>query len=87
MAIVDDEKRARRRARVVVSDILQYHDDLVNQGVENDNLFDLLGDHIEEERANYEKSVTPEMYSKNFFGRALVDLLVKYKGHIKSPMW
>ena len=33
--------------------------------------------------ANY----TPELYARNFYDRALVDILVKSKGHIKSRLW
>jgi hypothetical protein len=31
--------------------------------------------------------VSPELYKKNYYDRALVDILVKSKGHIKSKIW
>ena len=31
--------------------------------------------------------VSPDLYQKNFYDRALVDILVKSKGHIKSKIW
>jgi hypothetical protein len=31
--------------------------------------------------------VSPDLYQKNFYDRALVDILVKTKGHVKSKIW
>ena len=42
---------------------------------------------IEEGRALYKRRVAPELYPKNFYDRALVDILIKAKGHIKSKIW
>ena len=42
---------------------------------------------IEEGRALYKSRVAPALYQRNFYDRALVDILVKSKGHIKSPIW
>ena len=42
---------------------------------------------IEEGRALYKRRVSPELYPKNFYDRALVDILIKAKGHIKSKIW
>ena len=44
-------------------------------------------DAIEEGRALYKRRVAPELYPKNFYDRALVDILIKAKGHIKSRIW
>jgi hypothetical protein len=31
--------------------------------------------------------VTPELYAKNFYDRAVIDILVRSKAHIDSKMW
>ena len=35
----------------------------------------------------FEKFYVAEDYHKNYYDRALVDILVKSKGHIKSFIW
>ena len=57
------------------------------QGIQNDDLFTILSEEIEEGRALYKSRVSPELYQKNFYDRALVDILIKSKGHIKSKIW
>jgi len=58
------------------------------EGLENDNLFDVLKDEIEEGRELYKSRVSPELFSStNFYDRALVDIIIKSKGHIKSKIW
>ena len=42
---------------------------------------------IEEGRALFKSRVSPDLYHRNFYDRALVDILVKSKGHIKSKIW
>ena len=85
--IVEPEK-ARRKARAIVSDILVYNLEKLKQGIENDNLFDLLADAIEEGREYYNSTVDPELLKKtNFFNQAIVDVLVKAGGKHKSKIW
>jgi hypothetical protein len=55
-------------------------------GIQNDNLFEALAEEIEEGRALFKRRVSPELYPRNFYDRALVDIL-KAKGHIKSKLW
>jgi hypothetical protein len=33
------------------------------------------------------RRVSPDLYPRNFYDRALVDILIKAKGHIKSKLW
>ena len=42
---------------------------------------------IEEGRALFKSRVSPDLYHHNFYERALVDILVRAKGHIKSEIW
>ena len=57
------------------------------KGITDDNLFHVLAEEIEEGRALYKRRVAPGLYPKNFYDRALVDILIKAKGHIKSKVW
>ena len=74
-------------ARAIASDLSLYNEEKIVGGVTHDNLFDSLAEEIEEGRALYKRRVSPELYPKNFYDRALVDILVKAKGHIKSKIW
>ena len=42
---------------------------------------------IDEGDELFRSRVTPELYKKNFYDRAIIDLLVKSKGHIKCKLW
>ena len=48
---------ARRLARLILSDIVIYHPAKVDQGIRDNNFFDLLHDEIEEGRQYYESRV------------------------------
>ncbi len=87
MAIKKTEEEARRFARAIASDLSLYNEEKIVKGVTNDNLFEALSEEIEEGRALFKKDVVPELYGKNFYDRALIDILVKAKGHLKSKMW
>jgi len=87
MPLIETEEAARRLARAIASDLSLYNEDKIINGVTNDNLFDALAEEIEEGRALFKRRVSPELYPKNFYDRALVDILIKAKGHIKSKLW
>ncbi len=88
MGVVTDVDVARRIARAVVSDIALYNVKKVEEGIRNDNLFDLLKDEIEEGRSYYLSRVAPEVSgSTNLYNQALVDVLVKPTGRIPSKAW
>jgi len=87
MALIETEKDARRLARAIASDLSLYNEEKIVSGIEQDNLFDAISEEIEEGRAHYKSRVAPELYEKNFYDRAIVDILVKSKGHIKSVAW
>ena len=42
---------------------------------------------IEEGRALFKSKVTPELYGQGHYERALCDMMLKSKGHIKSRIW
>ena len=87
MALIETDDAARRLARAIASDLSLYNEEKIVQGVQEDNLFDSLSEEIEEGRALYKSRVAPTLYQKNFYDRALVDILIKSKGHIKSKIW
>jgi hypothetical protein len=88
MGVVRDPDVARRIARAVVSDIALYNTKKVEEGVQNDTLFDLLKDEIEEGRNYYLSRIDPEIArTTSFFDHALVDVLLKPAGRIPSKVW
>jgi hypothetical protein len=87
MALIDTEEAARRLARAIASDLSLYNEEKIVRGIEKDSLFEELAEEIEEGRALFKSRVAPDLYKKNFYDRALVDILVKSKGHIKSRIW
>jgi hypothetical protein len=88
MGVVKDPEVARRIARAVVSDIALYNAKKVEEGIERDNLFDLLKEEIEEGRSYYQSRIDPDVArGTNYFNEALVDVLVKPTGRIPSKAW
>jgi hypothetical protein len=87
MPLIETEEAARRLARAIASDLSLYNEEKIVAGINSDSLFEAISEEIEEGRALYKRRVSPELYPKNFYDRALVDVLLKAKGHIKSPIW
>jgi len=87
MPLIDTEEAARRLARAIASDLSLYNEDKITQGVKNDNLFDKLSEEIEEGRALFNSRVSPKLYGRNLYERAIVDILVRSKGHVPSKLW
>jgi len=87
MPLIETEEAARRLARAIASDLSLYNEEKIVTGIQSDDLFNALSEEIEEGRALYKSRVSPDLYQKNFYDRALVDILVKSKGHIKSKIW
>ncbi len=87
MALIETEEAARRLARAIASDLSLYNEDKIVEGITGDNLFEVLADEIEEGRALFKSRVAPDLYAKNFYDRAIIDILVRSKGHVASVMW
>ena len=87
MPLIETDEAARRLARAIASDLSLYNEEKIVQGIQNDDLFTALSEEVEDGRALYKSRVSPDLYQKNFYDRALVDILVKSKGHIKSKIW
>lgn len=87
--MTDEEKvKAMRLARAIASDISLYNEQKIVKGIEQDNLFDVLKDEIEEGRELYKSRVTKELFtSTNFYERAIIDIVLRSKAHVKSKIW
>jgi hypothetical protein len=85
--LIDNPQRARQLARAIASDLTLYHEGKIIEGITNDTLFEVMKDEIEEGRALYRSRVTDDVYAQNIYDRAIVDVLIKSKGHIKSRIW
>ena len=87
MPLIDNPERARNLARTIAQDLTLYHEAKILEGLEQDTLFDVMRPEIEEGRSLYKSRVTPEIYALNIYDRALVDVMLRSKGHIKSQIW
>ncbi|MBL4632528.1 MAG: hypothetical protein JKY56_01575 [Kofleriaceae bacterium] len=86
-SIIDKSKRARQLARAISSDLTLYHEAKILEGISEDTLFQVMADEITEGRDLFKSRVTPELFAEGIFDRAIVDVLVKSKGHVKSKIW
>ena len=87
MRMIDTEEAARRLARAIASDLSLYNEDKILEGLHNDSLYEVLSDEIAEGDELFKSRVTPELYERNYYHRAIIDLLIKSKGHIKCKLW
>jgi spore germination protein GerM len=87
--MTEEEKvKAMRLARAIASDISLYNEQKIVKGIEQDNLFEVLKEEIEEGRELYKSRVSSELFTTtNFFERAIVDIVVRSKAHVKSKIW
>lgn len=87
MNLIDNPEQARRLARAIISDVAIYNREKVEQGIKNDNIFDLLTDELEEGRQHFVSRVVPALATSNIFDLAVVDVLIKRAGKIESSIW
>ena len=85
--LIDNPQRARQLARAIASDLTLYHEAKILEGIVNDTLFDAMADEIEEGRQLFKSRVVDEIFHQNIYDRAIVDVLIKSKGHVKSKIW
>lgn len=87
-APIDTPERAIRLARTIASDISLYNEEKIVRGLSEDSLFSMIADELEEGRDLYRARVSAELYQRsNFFDRAVVDIIIKSKGHVRSKIW
>ena len=85
--LIDNPKRARQLARAIASDLTLYHEPKILEGIANDNRFEVMSDEINEGRELFKSRVTEDIFGQHIYERAIVDVLVKSKGHVKSKIW
>ena len=87
MAKYDNPDRARMLARAIASDLMLYNEERLTKAIQNDAVFEELTDEIEEGRTLFKSRVTDEIFGLNLYDRAIVDVMIKSKGHVKSKIW
>jgi hypothetical protein len=88
MRLIKNPDEARRLARTILSDILLYNQAKVKEGIERDSLFEVLTEELTEGKKYYESMVEESIrQANNFFNEAVVDVLIKQAGKIKSEIW
>ncbi len=88
MALIVKPEMAWRRARAIASDVSLYNEKKIIEGIKNDDLFERLRDELHEGRDLYRDSVDPDLYERtNYFDRAVIDIIVRSKGHVESKIW
>jgi len=87
MSLIENRDQAKRLARAIVSDVAVYNRDKVEQGIKEDNIFEILSDALTEGRDHFQSRVCEEIAVSNIFDIAVVDVLIKRAGKIESPIW
>lgn len=72
-------EKARRLARIIVSDIILYNQSKVEEGIKNGTFYRLLEDDIREGRALYERRIPEEVRSSTSFLEAAFEELIAKK--------
>ena len=90
MATEQELKKARRRARVLCSDMSIYPDiqAKIEKGIREDSLFVELEGLLNEARQDLKNHVGAELAEQeNLLERAFVDIIFANSGHIPSDIW
>ncbi len=86
--LIETPEAAVRLARAICSDLALYNEAKIVEGIEQDTFFDVLKAEIEEGRDLYRSRVSPELYARtNFYDRAIVDVILRRKGSVRSRIW
>jgi hypothetical protein len=85
---INDPKKAGQLARAIASDISIYNTDKIEEALKNDNVFDVIGDELEEGRQLFQKKVEGDLYNNtNIFEKAVIDIIVATRKHVNTPIW
>ncbi len=86
--MIKNPDAAKRLARAIASDLSLYNQEKIHKGIQQDNLFEILSEEIEEGRTHYNSKVDPSLRaSSNFFDLAIVDVILKRNAHVSSRIW
>ena len=86
MPLIETEEAARRLARAIASDLSLYNEDKIVGGIPTTT----SSRRFRGNRRGASALQAPRLaraLPRNFYDRALVDILIKAKGHIKSKLW
>ncbi|MGC8769486.1 hypothetical protein [Calditerrivibrio sp.] len=88
MTKIDDMEKAKRLARTIITDIVLYNQSKVEEGIKNDNIFDILNEEIDLGKKLFEEKVNTNVIPMKIFDKILIDILIaKYGGKIESKIW
>ncbi|MBK6918641.1 MAG: hypothetical protein IPH07_14700 [Deltaproteobacteria bacterium] len=87
--LIDNDKRAQQKARAIASDIYLYNKQKIEEALLADTFFDDpdLSDLITEGRDLFRAAVTPDLFKRNYYDRAIVDRVIKPMAALKSTIW
>jgi hypothetical protein len=87
--VIDNDKRAQQKARAIASDTYLYNKAKIEDALVHDTFFDDpdLSELITEGRDLFRAAVTPELFKRNYYDRAIVDRVIKPMAALKSPIW
>jgi hypothetical protein len=87
MSTIDNPDLAKRLARAILSDVAMYNPEKVENGIKNDNIFEVLKEELEEGRQHFFSRVSPDVNPDTIYDIAVVDVLIKRAGKIESSIW
>ena len=86
--LIETPEAANRLARAICSDVSLYNEEKVVRGLQQDTFFDELAEELEEGRALYKSRLAPTLYARtNFYERAIVDVIIRPKAHVRTKIW
>ncbi|MBN1947553.1 MAG: hypothetical protein JW797_17930 [Bradymonadales bacterium] len=84
----DEQKAANRLARAIASDISIYYGEKIQRGLENDTLFEEIKDELQEGISLYQQKVSQEIVNNtNIYERAIIDIIIGGRGHIRTKIF
>lgn len=87
MSKIDSIDKARRYARAMASDIQAYNQEKIQRAIEDDTLFEVLGDELREAEKTWRDKVSAEIAdNETFFFRAVVNQIFG-SSRAKSPIF
>ncbi len=85
---INDQKKTFRIAKAMASDIQMYHKEEIEEAIKNDTFFEVIEKEFRDGKQLLEERVDPETLAlDNYLERAIVDIILKYSGNIRSSIW
>ena len=76
----EELKKAKRLAKIIVSDIVIYNEEKVEKGLQNGSFYEILEDEIKEGRMLFESRVSTALFEMGLYEKALKDFIVSRNG-------